>query len=81
MNTIEDLINHGIERYAAERMLEDYKKRIGAMNGVYKIIDINYDFNERGRNITLQCSGCVDKTPVEMMYSVLNSDRYQAIQI
>lgn len=25
--------------------------------------------------------GCVDKTPVEMMYSVLNSDRYQAIQI
>ena len=25
--------------------------------------------------------GCVDKTPMEMMYSVLNSDRYQAIQI
>lgn len=25
--------------------------------------------------------GCVDKTPVEIMYSVLNSDRYQAIQI
>ena len=25
--------------------------------------------------------GCVDKTPVEMMYSVLKSDRYQAIQI
>lgn len=25
--------------------------------------------------------GCADKTPVEMMYSVLNSDRYQAIQI
>lgn len=25
--------------------------------------------------------GCVDKTPVEMMYSVLNSDRYQAIKI
>lgn len=25
--------------------------------------------------------GCVDKTPVEMMYSILNSDRYQAIQI
>lgn len=24
---------------------------------------------------------CVDKTPVEMMYSVLNSERYQAIQI
>ena len=25
--------------------------------------------------------GCVDKTPVEMMYAVLNSERYQAIQI
>ena len=25
--------------------------------------------------------GCVDKTPVEMVYSVLNSERYQAIQV
>lgn len=25
--------------------------------------------------------GCVDQTPIEMMYSVLNSERYQAIQI
>ena len=25
--------------------------------------------------------GCLDKTPIEMMYSVLNSERYQAIQI
>lgn len=25
--------------------------------------------------------GCVDKTPIEMMYSALNSERYQAIQI
>ena len=25
--------------------------------------------------------GCIDKTPIEMMYEVLNSDRYQAIQI
>ena len=25
--------------------------------------------------------GCVDKTPVEMMYEVLNSERYRAIQI
>lgn len=25
--------------------------------------------------------GCVDKTPVEMMYEVLNSERYQAIKI
>ena len=25
--------------------------------------------------------GCIDKTPVEMMYEVLNSERYKAIQI
>ena len=25
--------------------------------------------------------GCVDKKPIEMMYSVLNSERYQAVQI
>lgn len=25
--------------------------------------------------------GCVDKTPIEMMYSILNSERYQLIQI
>lgn len=25
--------------------------------------------------------GCVDKTPIEMMYSVLNSERYQAIRV
>lgn len=58
MNTIGDLMNHGIDRYTAERMLEDYKKRIGTMNGVYKIVDIKYDFNERGKDITLQCSSC-----------------------
>lgn len=58
MNTIEDLMNHGIDRYTAERMLEDYKKRIGTMNGVYKIVDIKYDFDERGKDITLQCSSC-----------------------
>lgn len=66
MNTIEDLINHGIEQHTAKKMLEDYKKRIGTMNGVYKIIDINYDFNERGRDIILQCSGC-GKTIHRMM--------------
>lgn len=58
MNTIEYLMNHGIDRYTAERMLEDYKKRIGTMNGVYKIVDIKYDFDERGKDITLQCSSC-----------------------
>lgn len=58
MNTIEDLMNHEIDRYTAEKMLADYKSRIGTMNGVYEIIDINYDFNERGKDVMLRCSGC-----------------------
>lgn len=58
MNDIKELVSHGISEPTAIRMLNDYKKRIGTINGVYKIIDINYDFNERGRDITLQCSGC-----------------------
>lgn len=58
MNDINELVSHGIPEATTVKMLEDYKKRIGTMNGVYKIIDINYDFNERGKNITLQCSRC-----------------------
>lgn len=38
MNTLEDLMNHEIDRYTAEKMLADYKSRIGTMNGVYPIL-------------------------------------------
>lgn len=58
MNTLEDLMNHEIDRYTAEKMLDDYRSRVGTMNGVYEIIDINYDFNERGKDVVLRCSGC-----------------------
>lgn len=58
MNDIKELVSHGIPEITAKSMLDDYKKRIGTMNGVYKIIDINYDFNERGKDVTLQCTGC-----------------------
>lgn len=58
MNDIKELVSHGISEITVKSMLDDYKKRIGTMNGVYEIIDINYDFNERGRDVTLQCSGC-----------------------
>ena len=58
MNTVEDLMNHEIDRYTAEKMLADYKSRVGTMNGVYEIIDINYDFNERGKDVIFRCSGC-----------------------
>lgn len=58
MNTFQDLINHGIEPYTAREMLDNYSSKIGTMNGVYEITDITYDFNERGRDVTLKCSLC-----------------------
>lgn len=58
MNSMQDLINHGIDLFTADSMLTDYKARIGTMNGVYEIMDINYDFAERGRDVTLKCSLC-----------------------
>lgn len=58
MNSKLDLINHGIDLFTADSMLTDYKARIGTMNGIYEIMDINYDFTERGRDVTLKCSLC-----------------------
>lgn len=58
MNTFQNLIDNGIEPHTAKDMLGGYSKRIGTMNGVYEIIDITYDFNERGRDVTLKCSLC-----------------------
>lgn len=39
-------------------MLSDYSKRINTRNGVYEIIDINYDFSIHGKDVTLQCTEC-----------------------
>ncbi len=39
-------------------MLDNYSSKIGTMNGIYEITDITYDFNERGRDVTLKCSLC-----------------------
>lgn len=58
MNTLQNLLDNGIDEYTANRMLKEYKSKIGTMNGIYKIIDINYDFTERGKDVTLQCSKC-----------------------
>ena len=58
MNTFQNLIDNGIEPSAAQDMIDGYSKRIGTMNGVYKIIDITYDFTERGKDVTLKCSLC-----------------------
>lgn len=58
MNTLENLINNGIDVKTAQDMLDNYSSKIGTMNGVYEIIDITYDFKERGRDVTLKCAKC-----------------------
>lgn len=58
MNTFQNLIDNGIEPHTAQEMLDNYSSKIGTMNGIYEITDITYDFNERGRDVTLKCSLC-----------------------
>ena len=58
MNSLQDLLEHGIGEHTAMSMLQNYKNRIGKMNGVYEIVDINYDFSVKGRDVTLKCSEC-----------------------
>lgn len=56
MNTLENLIDKGIEKSTAVSMLESYSSKIGSMSGVYEITDITYDFKECGRDVELNVS-------------------------
>lgn len=58
MNTFQNLVDNGLHPVNTQRLLYDYSKRIGAMNGIYEITDITYDFTERGKDVTLKCSLC-----------------------
>ena len=58
MNDIIELVSHGIPKSTAELMFADYKKRIGTRNGIYEIIDINYDFEKRAKDVVLRCTEC-----------------------
>lgn len=58
MNTLQELINNGINTKTAKSMLDQYNSKIGTMNGVYKIIDITYDFDIRGKLVKLKCQEC-----------------------
>lgn len=58
MNTINELLDNGINIDTANRMLNSYLKRINTMNGIYKITDITYDFSIHGKDITLECTSC-----------------------
>ena len=61
MNTLQELIDNGIQEYTAHSMLEEYSKRIGTMNGVYMIKDIYYDFGVKGKIVELECTKCGKK--------------------
>lgn len=71
MNTFQNLLDNGIEPHTAQDMLDGYIKRIGTMNGIYEITDITYDFNKRGKDVTLKCSLC-DREIHRMMISGRN---------
>ena len=58
MNSLNELVSHGISISTAEKMIEEYKRRIGTMNGIYEITDITYDFTEKGKDVTLRCTQC-----------------------
>lgn len=58
MNTLQDLLDNGIELHTANNMLKQYGDRIGTYSGIYKIIAVEYDFEKRGKDVTLQCTEC-----------------------
>ena len=58
MNTLQELIDNGIEIHTAQSMLDTYTSKIGTMNGVYMIKDIYYDFDVRGKIVELECTKC-----------------------
>lgn len=67
MNSIEELVSYGIGRETASRMLETYQKRIGIVNGDYKIIDISYNPPTKARVVKLKCITCGDEIQCEMI--------------
>jgi len=58
MNTLQNLLDNGIALHTANNMLRQYGNKIGTYSGIYKIIDIEYNFEKRGKDVTLQCTEC-----------------------
>ena len=58
MNTLEELVNtYGLHENNARTMLDNYSKRVGMINGDYKITDITYKGFET-KDIELTCVLC-----------------------
>lgn len=70
MNTLENLLENGIGYKTACNMLQGYSKKIGTDNGVYRIVDITYNFKKRGKDVILCCSKCGRK-----IHFLMNSSR------
>lgn len=75
MNTLQNMIDNGINRANAEMMLDSYSKRIGTKSGVNKIIDITYDFENNRKDITLKCSLCGKEIHIFMPSGVSKWDK------
>lgn len=58
MNTLQNLLDNGIDLITAQSMIDNYSSKIGTRNGVYVITDITYDFKQRGKDVTLRCTKC-----------------------
>lgn len=57
MNTLQNLIDNGIEINTAIRMLSEYQKRINKHNGIYKIIDfsiIKYIYTHHTKQLNIK---------------------------
>lgn len=58
MNSVEELVSYGISKENISQMIESYQKRIGTVNGDYKIIDISYNPYTKARVVKLKCVTC-----------------------
>ena len=54
MNSVEELVSYGISKENISQMIESYQKRIGTVNGDYKIIDISYNPYTKARVVKLK---------------------------
>ncbi len=58
MNNVEELVSHGINISTAQKMINNYRSKIGTINGDFEIMDINYDIQSQSKDVTLKCSNC-----------------------
>lgn len=66
MNTIQNLIDNGIDFKTAQRMLVGYSQKVGTYSGIYLITDVYYDFEIKGKIVKMKCSSCGKKIERKM---------------